>query len=145
MFPLAGILVLGLGLYALFATGNDDGGATLPRSGGATSPSAKVRAGQLDLPHGVLPPALGPPRGTSTPLCDEASGAGVSELIREVGDVDVVVAEPDWQRMGASTRTGIASWLSKCKRGGRPIGIRGSDSGELLATYDAETGYHAAR
>ena len=73
--------------------------------------------------------------------CSEAARSEMATMIQEIGEGEVVIRESSWNRQATSGRVGIASWLSQCTQQGRPIQIRGDESGNTLARYDRLSGY----
>ena len=73
--------------------------------------------------------------------CSDAARSEMATMIQEIGEGEVVIRESSWNRQATSGRVGIASWLSQCTQQGRPIQIRGDESGNTLARYDRLSGY----
>ena len=97
-----------------------------------------------------MPPLLGDPRPDPIAYCDARNWEGLEALVRDVrrlgpGDVEgrgLLLVEGDaWRRGGASLRSGVASFASKCRLDGAPLVVRDTRSGETLGDYDPATGY----
>ncbi len=86
-------------------------------------------------------PEPGAPRPSQTAsLCSEENGERMKALVSRGSDRQFVVDPAAWRASLASTRAGIASWVSLCEGDGGTIDIIASGSGQFLATYDAQSG-----
>ncbi len=90
---------------------------------------------EIRIPHGTLVARVGGPEH----LCSQQAWAGLSGVMREVGQGEVVVDRDAWNRRTLQTRVGLASWFSQCVSAGGPVVIR-DGAGERLAGYDSANG-----
>lgn len=118
--------------------------ATAPASRLAVEPSSTTvpMAADADAPRG-LSSILGPPREHNPTLCDESLWPRLETFVKELRGDEVMIDEAVWARQAASARTGVASWISKCRLDGRMVRLVGDESNRLLAEYDPADGYRA--
>jgi hypothetical protein len=62
-------------------------------------------------------------------------------LVGEVRPGEADVEEANWRGLTSSGRSGIASWISKCKLDGAPVRLLARTSGRRLGDYSSEEGY----
>lgn len=108
-----------------------------PRSMGAELPPPRAHDPDVPLPDGFLGAILGASEeeGPRAEFCDDEHWSRVDWLIREIRDGELLVDDEAWARQGASTRAGIASWVSKCHLDGGAVRVVGAASGRQLAAF----------
>lgn len=94
----------------------------------------------------MLPPVEGEPRPSETAaFCDEANWLRLDVIVERTQQGAFAVEEKMWNAALTSSRVGIASWMSRCHEAGAPIEIVSAASGDLLASYDLESGLRSQR
>ena len=147
-----GLLVLGA--TAWFLISREDVPApprSAPSQPQAALAPARVDGGQQPIAPEYMPapfedrmirrPEPGtPPSSQTASLCSDENGDRMKALVSRGGGRQFVVDSVTWRSSLASTRAGIASWVSLCEGDGGAIDIIASGSGLLLATYDTQSG-----
>ena len=106
----------------------------------AVKPSSAVGPMAADADGPSIPR---PPRASNPTLCDEALWPRLEVFVKEVRGDEALIDEGAWDRQNQSARTGVASWISKCRLEGRAVRLLGKQSQRVLAEYDSERGYRA--
>ncbi len=120
-----------------------DARAALPVATAGLAAGAALPLDPPELPAGALPPIIGEPRLDRIDYCDARNWTRVDVLVRELRGDELIVDESAWLDAGASTRAGLASWVSKCRFEGRSLVVRAEGSGRELGAYDTALGYEA--
>lgn len=77
-------------------------------------------------------------------FCDPMKWRRLERVFSGVDDGEASVYPDVWDRFATRQRVLLSSWISKCTQGGGPVRIRDGESQELIASYDAATGYKPA-
>lgn len=147
----AGLIVL-LALLAALAQLPRE--ATPPIAGGVDRPpvaapprtAALPDTGELDVPGRrriALPEPGAPPPDPRGDFCDERNWGRLGAAVTRGADGGFRIDRSRWERMLASARVGLASWISECAEDGGRVTIVAADSGAVLAVYDARNGFRA--
>lgn len=105
------------------------------------SPLPTSGAEPLSLPSSLPPLLTGEERGAGLDYCDDTQWVGLGSLVGEVRPGEADVEEANWRGLTSSGRSGIASWISKCKLDGAPVRLLARTSGRRLGDYSSEEGY----
>jgi hypothetical protein len=90
---------------------------------------------RIEMPQ----PGAAPP-GPRAAFCDERHWSRTGVDVFDNGGGEFLVDQQAWESRLTTTRAGLASWMSECRRGGESVTIVARGSGAVLATYDPRSG-----
>ncbi len=108
----------------------------------ASAPSDDPTASATPTLPERLPPFLdGEPRGAGPDYCDPVHWRSLEGFVRALEGDRASIDGRAWARLGASARTGVAAWISRCRNDGRAVGLVDDESGGALGHYSPEAGW----